>query len=588
MSSSTGSELLAKIKVQGFNEFKITLNEAKHSVEMTAKAAQQYAQLMKHAGTGMNSFASSAGTVSSSLTGLVSTGFNPLIMALEAVGMATFGAAAGFFAFTKSAVTEAMSIQKLTATYAALSGGVGAAAQKIKFLQDYSKTSINQFDDLAEAGTLLEASGLRVERFVKSIDLLSGVFGGGKEKVLELSSAFGRLASGQMGESMEIFRRFGITAGDFMKEGLHMNGQGQLQATTEQALTAVEHIIKRKAGTFGDLVKDGLTLKFSNLHDAWNRLLEGFGKSWFPLVGRIVDSVTQFANFLNSGNFFQGLGAQFASVFDNLLGVGDGGGIQKFLAYLAAGVERLPDLLSAVGGAVKSFMGMLKDGIVWTFNAIGHTAENLMRFMNATLRREINTMRAIAGTVVNEAHRFGMFRDVDGDKLKVPLSSKQLGQQDFKFAPVKDFSELMGRGMDGLMNTLGAPFGAMGGNLNKRADDIFKQFQEYQKTPQAGVDGSQYGMFGDNYMQQINQIAQNTQKTATATAHMADLKKFSLGGGDLGQMGVTAAEMYGRGKGSIQVHGNEGMFKSWVHSVVSEALLQHERQRGPQGNTIIG
>ena len=109
-------------------------------------------------------------------------------------------------------MTQVIVIQRLTMTYAALTGSLDSAGQKMKYLQTYAAGAIGHFDDLAKAGTLLEAAGLQMERFIPIIDTLSGVFGGTSEQVRELASAFGRVASGQMGEAMEVFRRFGIPA----------------------------------------------------------------------------------------------------------------------------------------------------------------------------------------------------------------------------------------------------------------------------------------------------------------------------------------------------------------------------------------
>ena len=529
---STAAELIAKIKVNGFSEYESTMKTAGHAMDtLAARAASAGQSLLRHLVTPLNAV----------------------------IGL---GGAAGMLGLTHSAIDQAAKIERLRMTYAALGHDLEGAGQKMDFVQRFAQTSIAHFDDLAEAGTLLEASGLRMERFLPTINNIAGAFGGTTEQVLELAGAFGRLASGQTGEAMERMRRFGITAGDLMTQGIRVGATGQINAPVEQIFGAIERAAQRKFGEIGTIMGSTIGVKFSNLSDAWHMMLQKFGEGWFPFVGKVLDSLTPFMNFLSQSGVLQGLGKMLGATISNLAGITESESIPRFLSYITAVVEQLPQVFETVGSRLKGlfeflgerFIGFINtamEGLTGGINTVKHQVEYLVN----VIKFNMHELKAMA-TPFSRHEAFKPF---------------SMGQ-DASFTPLKNPADIFERMMGGLT-------GGLGDNIGKRAGQIFAEFQKYQANPQAGVDGSKYDMFNNNYQAQI---AQNTMKTAEATAHMADLKKFALGGGDLGAMGVTPTEMAGRCAvgANITVQGNDRLFKEWVHGVISAGAVAARADAG--------
>lgn len=517
---------------------------------------------------------------------------------LRVTTLLTGAAATALFSFTKSAVTEAAKVDRLTYTFAALSGSMETATEKMRWLREFSLRSIGQFDDLAEAGTLLEASGLNMQRFLPSISNIAGAFGGAKEQVLELATAFSRFASGtNFGESMRVLRRFGIGIADFMKEGLSVSPSGQIKASTEQALAALEGIAKRKFGEIGELARNEISVKFSNLHDAWNQMLDGFGKGWFPFITEVLQSLQPFIQFLTSSGLIEEMGRNWANAIKSITGIdeqGGGGGLPRFLSYLVAVMSELPNLFMNVGNFIKGFIQttaqnvvefinffltqstILYNGVATVFNFISNQIIDTVNIMTRLVTWAINQMLNVAhqaATII--APGMGFFPAAQlPDAFAVPHVNLPIQNAPQPFKNATDIFEKMFGG-------LGDAFGSFQSSIGTESNRIYTAFMNRDQTQ--GKDNKLYSMFNDSFTPLAKETAENTATIAKNTTDFsAMLKRYVVGGGPLAQIGVTPSELgvarAGGGTRSINVQVGSKHLTDAMSEIVEQVVNEMVRQ----------
>lgn len=522
-------------------------------------------------------------------------------------------------------IQQASIIERLTGEYAGLTGSLDTAGKKIKFLQDFAKTSILPFEAIAEAGIQLEAAGLSTERFTPILGTLAGVFGGTKDKVLELAAAFGRLASGSTGEALEAFRRFGITRAGLESQGIKFSGGGQLLSGASETFAAIEKIAKTKYGNVAHYLEKSLSVRLSNLGDAGQQAAASFGKGFLPVIGGIVDKVGSFFSYLNNvdsktgTSIAAGVGKNLAEGLSGILGNGDI--FNKAIALGVATFEKLPSILSESWTILKGMGTILKEDFKLAINGIGQFLHDSINSAVKSLYAGLNDIRHFAGDLLKTASSI-----VDLIPGHDPLTSAKMFAQgarllnpknDYKFSPL--FEDAQGNNML-TANTLHKKFGAAGialepdsiAEIFKRAKKIYHGYpgteaavapvgrtsqygSVYGEVPAsyrnriASGAGDANGFFNGNYIEANNllsKIADSTRITATNTA--VNLKAFALGGGQLGQMGITPVEFAAfrkeRGLGrtnrvEVDIRGVKNLEEAF-QKVVYEVVNSYAREQG--------
>lgn len=476
-------------------------------------------------------------------------------------GMAGLGGglaagAAAMTGFTGAAIRQAGAIEQLTSTYAALGGGFENAARKMDFLKRFATTAMGEFADLAEAGTLLESSGLNLERLLPTISSLSGAFGASRENVMSLASAFGRLASGSAGEALERLREFGVTQAGLMSKGIKFSNGNQLQSSVRETFNAIEQLVREKFGNISKYASGTLSQTFSNLKDHWGQMLTAFGNQWMPFVKGLASRAGSIMSFLTDSNIAGGIGKRFA---DNLSGMFGGAGLEKFAFTAVAFFEQLPSLAKAAWGTVSeiivsayNFMGK---GAIDTYNLLGKGWHDTVEYMKqkavAFGNMVVDTLNAIVKAWNGISLNLEPFTT-----LKVP----QVGLMDryeykasapFKghdpFVPIDNPMDILGRigkgtGLSNLLEGIG-----------NRAGQLQQQFGGFQGRGTPGApDGSGFDFFNKSYIPQQEQIKALRENTAMIRKSV-DLRSTALGGGSRGARGVPLAEMAGAlSRGSVR------------------------------------
>ncbi|MDD2965543.1 MAG: hypothetical protein PHU33_16490 [Bacteroidales bacterium] len=175
---------------------------------------------------------------------------------------------------------------------------LGSKALADQRMNEYSKIAAKtpfEIQDVVELGNGLQALG----KYSKSNILLLGDLAAAAGKPLDqVRMAYSKLATGQKGEAVNLFRDLLISTNDWVKAtGKGVSKNGELMATTEEMLAVLPKIMKDK-GFYGmmDKQSQGILGKISNLKDTWFQTLVQIGDSIRPLIDWVINGLGKAAS----------------------------------------------------------------------------------------------------------------------------------------------------------------------------------------------------------------------------------------------------------------------------------------------------
>lgn len=190
----------------------------------------------------------------------------------------------------KSAVSAAAQIEKYNATLETMLGSKSAARDRMQEYMQIAKTTPFELTEVVEAGNQLQALGRYSEDTLTMLGDLAAASGKPFEQVM---SAYSKMASGQKGIAVDMFRDLLITTDDWTKAtGKGKAASGEMLATTEELLQALPKVMKSK-GFFGLMAKQSETTegKIANLEDAIFSLRSSVGERLTPTVKSVVGAM---------------------------------------------------------------------------------------------------------------------------------------------------------------------------------------------------------------------------------------------------------------------------------------------------------
>ena len=203
----------------------------------------------------------------------------------------TIGVVGGaIFGVGKAAVSAAAQIEKYNATLETMLGSKSAARDRMQEYMQIAKTTPFELTEVVEAGNQLQALGRYSEDTLTMLGDLAAASGKPFEQVM---SAYSKMASGQKGIAVDMFRDLLITTDDWAKAtGKGKAASGEMLATTEELLQALPKVMKSK-GFFGLMAKQSETTegKIANLEDAIFSLRSSVGERLTPTVKGVVGAM---------------------------------------------------------------------------------------------------------------------------------------------------------------------------------------------------------------------------------------------------------------------------------------------------------
>lgn len=195
---------------------------------------------------------------------------------------------------------------------------------------------------LADAARLLEAMNLQTERFLPLASTMASLFGADTQALMEFSSALGRIKSGQFGEAFEALRRYGVSTQLLQGQGLVFDKSGQFQGTADQALAAVENIVKTRFGNMDAIMGNSQMAKFTTILDNISIAMRKAGEQMLKAFGPVLDTAGRFASYLQKSDIIAKTLSATLKTFninDLVKTLEDGG------AYAIAVFEQLPKVI---------------------------------------------------------------------------------------------------------------------------------------------------------------------------------------------------------------------------------------------------
>lgn len=204
------------------------------------------------------------------------------------------------FDFMKDASQASQAIETYEVSLKNMLGTTDAARERMQEYFAIAKETPFDLPQVVEAGNKLQALGRYSADNVKMLGDLAAASGKPMEQAM---SAYAKLASGQKGIAVDMFRDLMITTDDWAKAtGKGVDKQGQMLATTEEMIAALPGLLKSK-GYLGMMATQAQTTagKLSNLEDGFFQLKVAIGdrlasstKGFATQMGYAVDKVKKF------------------------------------------------------------------------------------------------------------------------------------------------------------------------------------------------------------------------------------------------------------------------------------------------------
>jgi hypothetical protein len=200
-----------------------------------------------------------------------------------------FGAAAAMGVFKKS-IDNAAQMEGFKTSLKVMLGSTQAAEDRLAEMVAFAASTPFEVPQVVALGNALQSIGKYSKENMTMLGDLASAAG---KPIEQVTGAFQKLASGQKGIAVDMFRDMLITTNDWVAAtGKGVSKSGEMLATTEEMLNALPKIIKSKnfAGMMEEQSKT-FTGKLSNMMDAINQRLSKLGEVFLPIVGKMVESI---------------------------------------------------------------------------------------------------------------------------------------------------------------------------------------------------------------------------------------------------------------------------------------------------------
>jgi len=435
------------------------------------------------------------------------------------------------------------------------------------------------------AGVLnLEAAGLNAqtaERALMAFGNALALVGKGKSELDGVILALGQIAS-KGSISAEEINQIAERVPQIRQVLVSAFGTASTEAIQKMGLSADVAIGKIIAGLeqLPKATTSALTT-FENLQDALEQAFLPIGRGILDIFSsaeggtmRLIDRIAEMGRQI--GEVFSAIGK--SGVIQDFLNrvisaFGPGGNFQQAMINVAANLlaffAQLPRILQELGPAIMTFFGDIAYNIKAffknTFGDLQTEIQDLVKFLDSQLSSFLFKFEPVLPDNVKS------ILQTRQDELKPPETKAPKWNYITPRFPmpaagaVPDLAGEYGRAIREMLGPQGLPPGVIYG----------------------GAQGTGGAMGGPSIADNIGKIAENTKTTADALT----LRRETLGGGRLGQMGVTAAELaVGGGGGGIRMGdfmggGNRGLIPAGteLERAVRSVIRDEARRNGTPG-----
>lgn len=489
---------------------------AQLSVKLGIDGMAQIAGALDKVKSGLGQVAEKAKSTGASLANIGAVGI--------AGGIA--GTVAGFGMLGKNAFDAAVSFESLNSRLTAITGSGQKAASILDMVRKVAGPSPFTFSQLADLAVGLESIGLETNALLPRLANLGAAFGADEEHLKSLLNMVGKFKVGQMPDA-EQMAMFGMSRSMFAKQGIKFDKGGGLEPGQElKVFETFINIIDTKYSGMLDGLKNDTSTKLASLTDAWEGAMRTIGQKMITILTPYIKYATDFIGRLMDSGILADLTEKFFKPMTEFTKGFTDGNVQKSVDQLLASIL-------AVGASIP-------DIISSTFKNIGKMLQNFLDNLNASFGR-LNPVEAAKGhAMIDQLKTAYIYGQISKEQLD---TSRKAIEQKYGFNATGSVME----GVD-----FGKPFAdaqtfaetllkKMAGSKAPESGEVPKPFGPYFKP------GEEPGMGGTATSQTedlLQRIANNTKDSADALT----LRRQTLGGGPIAQMGLTAAEVGAAGR----------------------------------------
>jgi len=434
------------------------------------------------------------------------------------------------------------------------------------------------------AGVLnLEAAGLSAqtsERALMAFGNALALVGKGKSELDGVILALGQIAS-KGAISAEEINQIAERVPQIRQVLVSAFGTASTEAIQKMGLSADVAIGKIIAGLeqLPKATSSALTT-FENLQDAIEQAFLPIGRGILDIFSsaeggtmRLIERVAEMGRQI--GEVFSAIGKSgvIQDFLNRVIGAfGPGGNFQQAMINVAANLlaffAQLPRILQELGPAIMTFFSDIAYNIKAffknTFGDLQTEIQDLVKFLDSQLSSFLFKFEPVLPDNVKSILQTRQ-SELTPPETKAPKWNYITPRFPMPAAgAVPDLAGEYGRAIRDMLGPQGLPPGMIFG----------------------GAQGTTGGMGGDSITGMLGKIADNTKTAADALT----LRRETLGGGQLGQMGVTAAEMAVGGGGGIRMGdfmggGNRGLIPAGteLERAVRSVIRDEARRNGTPG-----
>ena len=498
----TVAQLSVKIGVDGIGQVKTALKQAKGALQ---EVAQQ------------------AATTGASLAGMGA-------IAIGAAGVAGFGM------LGKTAFDAAVSFESLNTRLTAITGSGKKAAEVLDMVRKVAGPSPFTFSQLADLAVGLEAAGMETNAMLPRLASLGAAFGADEEHLKSLLNMVQKFKVGQLPDA-EQMSMFGMSRSSFAKAGIKFDkGGGLLPDQEMKVFEAFINLIDTKYSGMLDALSGTTETKLASLQDAWEGAMRTIGSKLITILTPYIKYATDFiGRMMDSGILADLTEKFFGPMADFTKGFTDGNvqaSVDKLLASILAVAASIPDILSQ------------------TFKNLGTLMQNIFDNINASFSRMDPVRTAKGHSLIDQMKVEYVYGRISKKQLD---ASRTAIEREYGLGATKDIMTGVdfGKPFADAQTFMQSILGKMKGSTAPEAGGVPDPFGPYFKPgEEPGAGGAPEAESNDLLLR----IANNTKETADALT----LRRETLGGGAMGAIGLTGAEVgavnasYGRfGNGLI-------------------------------------
>lgn len=269
-------------------------------------------------------------------------------------GFAALGVGAAFYGLVRlgqSLVKPNRMLEQMGVQFKVLLGSATAAGQRIQEMMRAAEETPFQLDEVIRAGRILEGSRIYSVQMMRDVaDAASFA----QRPIEELALYFGRLASGDVGRSLERFRELAIaTREDFTSRGVEFDKGGQLVSSVSGAMAALVDIVRTRFGGMAKVQMDTLEGMLSNIGDFSFRARAALGSGLFESVKGVAKELLRVGEQLEADGTIERWGKQVGDMIKrNLLPI-----VEDVANFL---LGTLPAAILTLGEAFKELPGIVR------------------------------------------------------------------------------------------------------------------------------------------------------------------------------------------------------------------------------------